>query len=139
MADPRIEELTTEEEWDAAIPILKELWTDASDEFVRSWRDEDGYRLFGLFVDEELRGVVGLSIQRVLHHARHAWIHDFVVTAAHRGEGYGSELLDFVESWAEARDCKYVALANREGNDDALEFYEGEGMERWGYVVETEL
>ncbi|NHN57900.1 GNAT family N-acetyltransferase [Halorussus sp. JP-T4] len=156
MPETAVEELTTEAEWTAALPILRQLWTDADESFVRSWADEDDYRLFGLFVgtddpdtssvvgepresDGELVAVAGVSVQRVLHHARHAWIHDFVVAEAHRGQGYGADLLGFVESWAEDRDCEYVALAVRNGNDDALGFYEAEGMERWGSVVETEL
>jgi GNAT superfamily N-acetyltransferase len=146
MAETRVEELETEAEWADALPILRQLWTDASEEFVRSWADEEEYRLFGLFVEadsssrtEELVAVAGISVQRVLHHARHAWVHDFVVDEAHRGQGYGAELLSFVESWAEERDCEYVGLAVVDGNDDALDFYEGEGMEEWGSVVETEL
>ncbi|WP_137283569.1 GNAT family N-acetyltransferase [Halorussus salinisoli] len=139
MPESRVEELETEAEWTAALPILRQLWTDADEEFVRSWADEDGYRLFGLLADGQLVAVAGISVQRVLHHARHAWIHDFVVDEDHRGEGFGAELLEFVESWAADRDCEYVALAVREGNDDALGFYETEGMERWGHVVETEL
>ncbi|UPV73130.1 GNAT family N-acetyltransferase [Halorussus limi] len=139
MVERRVEELTTEAEWTAALPILRQLWTDADEAFVRSWADEDDYRLFGLVADGSLVAVAGISVQRVLHHARHAWIHDFVVDEAHRGESYGADLLGFVESWADDRDCEYVALAVRDGNDDALAFYESEGMDRWGHVVETEL
>lgn len=148
MPETRVEELRTEAEWTAALPVLRQLWTDADDEFVRSWSTEDDYRLFGLLAEsddgrstgtDELVAVAGISVQRVLHHARHAWIHDFVVDEAHRGQGFGRELLGFVESWADDRDCEYVALAVRDGNDDALEFYESAGMEQWGHVVETEL
>ena len=152
--ETRVEELETESEWTAALPILQQLWTDADEEFVRSWADEDGYRLYGLFVEsgsaaqdaadspereDRLVAVAGMSVQRVVHHARHAWVHDFVVHEDHRGRGYGAELLSFVKSWARDRDCEYVELAVVDGNDDALDFYEGEGMERWGYVVEAEL
>jgi GNAT superfamily N-acetyltransferase len=149
MPDARVEELETEAECTAALPILRQLWTDADEEFVRSWADEDEYRLFGLLAETgdgsssdgggTLVAVAGVSVQRVLHHARHAWVHDFVVDENHRGEGFGAELLEFVESWAEARDCEYVALAVRDGNDDALAFYESEEMELWGHVVETEI
>ena len=163
--ETRIEELETEAEWTAALPILRQLWTDADEAFVRSWADEEGYRLFGLYVEGEsaascaadspegddravadspergdrLVAVAGISVQRVVHHARHAWVHDFVVDEDYRGQGYGAELLSFVKSWARDRDCEYVELAVVDGNDAALDFYESEGMERWGYVVETEL
>ncbi|MBO4246949.1 hypothetical protein IL252_03825 [Halomicrobium sp. IBSBa] len=33
----------------------------------------------------------------------------------------------------------YVALACPRDNDDGLAFYDSEGLEQWGYVVETEL
>lgn len=46
--------------------------------------------------------------------------------------------LEWIEEWADERDCEYVALANVLDNDDALEFYEDSGMETWGYV-EKEL
>jgi GNAT superfamily N-acetyltransferase len=148
-----VRELTTDPEWDAAVPLLGQLWTDADPAFIRSWREEDGYHLFGLSVTDnaelpggagddtagQLVGVVGVSIQRVLHHARHAWIHDLVVAERWRSEGFGAELLAFVERWATERNCEYVALANRLDNEAALAFYEGTDMERWGYVLEREL
>lgn len=145
MADARVRELTTDAEWDAAVPVLRQLWTDADESFVRAWREEADYHLLGLFVgggedaSGDLVAVAGVSVQRVLHHARHAWIHDFVVREAVRGEGHGSDLLAATEDWARDRDCEYVALAVREGNDDALGFYEAGGMDRWGHVVEREL
>lgn len=174
-ADAQVRELTTDAEWDAAVPVLRQLWSDADESFVHSWREEDDYHLLGLFVggadrsgdpgdddadrgdddaddadrgdddasdagrDEELVAVAGVSVQRVLHHARHAWVHDFVVREAARGEGHGADLLAAAEEWARDRDCEYVALAVHEGNDDVLGFYEAEGMDRWGHVVEREL
>jgi len=160
-----VRELTTDTEWDAAVPLLGQLWSDADPAFIRSWREEDDYRLFGLYVGDDgvddadgtngadgangangtsddpdtLVGVVGVSVQRVLHHRRHAWVHDLVVDEPRRSSGVGTELLAFVERWADERDCEYVALANRLDNEDALSFYEAAGMERWGYVVEQEL
>jgi GNAT superfamily N-acetyltransferase len=95
--------------------------------------------LFGCFADGTLAAVAGVSVQRVLHHARHAWIHDFVVDEVHRSAGYGTALLEFVEDCARERGCEYVALAVRSGNDDALRFYEGARLDQWGHVIETEL
>jgi GNAT superfamily N-acetyltransferase len=141
----RVEELTTDEQWDAAVPILRQLWSHEDEAFVRGFRDEDDYRPFGLYDDVDGAGeaklvaVAGISIQRVLHHHRHAWIHDLVVDEPLRGQGYGAELLAWVEEWAAGRDCEYVALANVLDNDDGLAFYEREGMDRWGYVVEKDL
>lgn len=139
MGDTRVEEVTTSEGWDRAVPVLRELWTDADESFVRSWREEEGYRLFGRYDGDELVGVVGVSVRRVVHHERQAWVHDLVVTESRRGDGHGAALLSFVESWARERDCEYVVLASLLDNEGAIEFYEREGMERWAYLFETEL
>lgn len=134
-----VEELTTDGQWDAAVPILQQLWSHEDESFVRAFRDEDGYRLFGLYDEGDLVAVAGVSIQRVLHHRRHAWIHDLVVDEPRRSEGHGAKLLAWLEEWASDRDCEYLALANVLDNDAGLAFYEDNGLERWGYVVEKEL
>lgn len=133
-----ITELRTDAQWEQAIEILRQLWTDSEESFIRGWKDEDEYRLFGLYEEETLIAVVGLSVQRVLHHTKHAWIHDFVVDEAHRSEGYGTRLLSFTEEWARDRGCEYVALAGTLENEAAHRFYEDNGMDQWGYVFELE-
>ena len=139
MPETTVERLTTDEEWDEAVPIIRQLWSHEDEEFVRSWREEDDYELYGYHVDGRLVAVAGVSVQRVLHHRRHAWIHDVVVDEDHRSEGHGAALLSWIKEWAAERDCEYVALANVLDNDEARELYEDNGMETWGYVVETEL
>ena len=149
----QVREITTDEGWDEAIPVVRQLWSHESEEFVRSWRDEDDYRLFGLYespaeegtveatetADGTLVAVAGVSIQRILHHERHLWVHDFVVDESRRGEGFGSELLAWLDVWARDRDCENLALACITDNDDARAFYESEGLEVWGHVMEREI
>jgi len=139
MTEMRVEQLTTDEQWDSAVPILGQLWEAKTPDEIRAWRGEEGYRLFGLFDGEALVAVAGVSIQRVLHHVRHAWVHDLVVDEAHQREGHGESLLAHVESWARERDCEYVALALVDGNDAAGQFYREQEMERWGDVIEKPL
>ncbi|WP_436925681.1 GNAT family N-acetyltransferase [Halosimplex amylolyticum] len=153
-----VREVTTDEGWEEAVPIVRQLWSDADEEFVHGWRDEDGYRLFGLYelegdgesaADEEadldpdgeasLVAVAGVSIQRVLHHERHLWVHDFVVDEPRRGEGLGGELLAWLDEWARERDCENLALACHGDNDAGRAFYEAEGLEVWGQVMERGL
>jgi GNAT superfamily N-acetyltransferase len=146
----RVHEVTTDAGWDEAVPVLRQLWSHESEAFVRSWRDEDDYRLFGLYESapetdstagedtaaETLVAVAGVSIQRVLHHERHLWVHDFVVDEPRRGEGLGRELLDWLDDWARERDCENLALACVADNDEARAFYESEGLAVWGHVME---
>ena len=77
---------------------------------------EERYRAFGGFVDGDL-----------------------VVDEPRRGEGYGSELVAFVEAWAAERNCESVALASPLGKAAIQGYYERRDYEKWGYVVEKEL
>jgi len=146
-----VREITTDEAWNEAVPILSQLWEDDDEATIRSWREENDYRLFGLYEraatagddagseTDTLVAVGGVSIQRILHHQRHAWVHDFVVRESRRNEGFGSELLAWLESWAADRDCAVLALACHEANPEGKTFYEDNGVESWGWMMETEL
>jgi GNAT superfamily N-acetyltransferase len=144
----QVREVTTDEGWEEAVPVLRQLWDHESEEFVRSWREEDDYRLFGLYEtgedgeatdSETLVAVAGVSVQRVLHHERHLWVHDFVVDESRRGEGFGSGLLEWLDAWARDRDCENLALACLTDNHEARAFYESRGLDVWGHVMEREL
>ena len=148
----QVREVTTDEGWDEAIPVIRQLWSTESEAFVRSWREEEDYRLFGLYetgeeetvteegpADETLVAVAGVSVQRVLHHERHLWVHDFVVDESRRGEGFGTALLEWLDDWARERDCENLALACITDNDEARAFYESQGLDVWGHVMEREI
>mgnify|MGYP006283563069 CR=1 FL=1 len=134
-----IRELETVAQRRAAVPVLRQLWSDATPSEVLAWTGEEEYTLFGRFVDGNLVGVAGVLVVSVLHHSRHAWLYDLVVDEPRRGEGHGTALVDHVETWAEERDCEYVALASPVGKTDVHEYYEDREYETWGYVVEKEL
>jgi len=147
---PDLRELTGDEEWDRGVAILSQLWSHVDEAFVRSWREDDDYRLLGWFVADggdattagtarELVAVAGVYVQTVIHHERGLWVHDFVVDEAHRGEGHGEALLAALEDWGGARDCEHVALVCAVDNDEAAAFYEGVGMDDFGTVYETDL
>lgn len=134
---PGIRELATDAERRDAVPILRQLWTDRDPDDVLDWLERDEYHAFGRFADGELVGVAGVQVQSLLHHRRGAWLVDLVVDESQRGEGHGSVLLDFVESWAAERDCEYVALASPLAKEGVHDYYDAQGYEQWGYVIET--
>lgn len=131
--------LTDEEARREAVPILRQLWAEKSPADVLDWTGADDYHCFGGYVDDELVAVAGVLVAGVLHHARHAWLYDLVVDEPHRGEGHGTELLRFVESWADEEGCAFLALASPEAKTDTHDYYENRGYEKWGYVIEKEL
>ena len=129
-------ELTTDAEWDAAVPILRQLWDEKDDSEVRAWREEDDYHLLGYYADGDLVGVAGIYVQVVLFHERTAWVHDLVVDEAHRSQGHGEGILGAVREWAEENECETVGLVSRLTNEAAIDFYDDTDLERFGYVYQ---
>ncbi|MFC7192772.1 hypothetical protein ACFQL7_25165 [Halocatena marina] len=48
-----IHELTSEDERRQAVPLIRQLFTDADPEKVLEWTGEDDYHLLGGFVEDE--------------------------------------------------------------------------------------
>lgn len=134
-----IRELTEESERRKAVPILRQLWSDADPDDILQWTADEDYHLFGGFVKDEIVGVAGVLIKHVLHHTRHAWLYDLVVDKSQREQGYGTSLVAFVEEWAEAKGCEYVALASPLEKEGTHRYYENRDYEKWGYILEKEL
>ena len=134
-----VRELVEDAERREAVPVLRQLWTDADPEAVLEWTGAESYHLFGRFEDDELVAVAGVRVDDFLHHVRHAWLYDLVVDEPRRGEGHGTALVRFVEEWARERDCESVALASPVSREDVHDYYEDRGYEQWGYVLERDL
>lgn len=134
-----IRELTAEHERRAAVPVLCQLWSDEDPDDVLAWTGAEEYHLFGGFVEDEIVGVAGVLVQNVLHHTRHAWLYDLVVDESHREHGYGTSLVEFVEDWAAACGCEFVALASPLTNAATHRYYENRNYKKWGYILEKEL
>lgn len=142
MADTDIVELTTESELRAAYPVMDQLRPVGEERFleiVETMSTENGYRLFALRVDGEIRGLAGVVVGTNLYHGKHVWVHELVVDEPHRGSGHGGELLSWVEEWADERGCSCVELASGLWRDDAHAFYEDHGMEKYCYTFKREL
>jgi len=134
-----IGELTTEQERRPAVPILQQLWSDRAETEILDWTATDDYTLFGGFVDGDLVAVAGVLLTNHPHHERQAWLYDLVVDEPHREQGYGNELLRYVENWALEEECAAVALASPLAKEGVHEYYENRDYEKWGYVLEREL
>jgi len=142
-SDVHVEALETESAWADAYPVICQLRTHLSaDEFldaVRTMRP-DGYRLFGLYADEDLVAVTGVAVQYNMYYGRHVWVYELVTDEAHRSLGYGERLLSFVEEWAREQDCEALALSSGLQRTDAHRFYdERTGLERASYVYKQTL
>lgn len=143
MTDASIVELETEEEWLAGLPVLKQLrphLTETSLLERRTQMQADGYRLFAAAVDDEIVSLAGVVVHTNFYDGRHVYVYDLVTDAAHRSQGYGLELLEFVVEWGEDEDCETVTLSSGLQRTDAHRFYEERAdMTRASYVFKREL
>ncbi|MGM0716888.1 MAG: GNAT family N-acetyltransferase [Halobacteriota archaeon] len=144
MADMHIEELTTTAELREAYPVMEQLRPIDEETFldlVDQMQREENYRLFALRdgPDDEIRGLVTLEVRTNLYHGKHVWVQELVVDEPHRSEGYGGRMLEWVAEWADDRDCSRVELASGLWRDEAHEFYERNGMEKYCYTFKLEL
>lgn len=143
--DIHIEELTTTAEIREAHPIMEQLRPIDEQTYldlITEMRREDDYRLFALrsaAEGSEIRALAGLELGTTLYHGKHVWLHDLVVDEPYRSEGYGSRLLDWVGTWADERDCSRVELASGLWRDQAHDFYEENGLDRYCYTFKMEL
>ena len=138
MTESTIHELTTEEAWREAFPVMAQLRThlteDAYLEYLREMT-ADGYHLFALSVDDAIVSLAGIGVQLNMYYGRHVWVYELVTDADHRSAGHGAELLSFVETWAAENGCELVALSSGLEREAAHRFYEERaGMERASYV-----
>lgn len=142
--DDELVELTGEDELREAYPVMDQLRPVGEERFldlVATMREESGYRLFALRDGpaDEIRALAGVVVDTNLYHGKHAWVHDLVVDEPHRGEGYGTRVLSWVEAWAEERDCSCFELASGLWREEAHRFYEQVGMEKYCFTFKKDL
>jgi GNAT superfamily N-acetyltransferase len=142
MSPTEIRAVEDEAAADALYPVIVELRDHLSREEYRDQYDamaEEGYRLFGRYVDGDPVGAVGVRIGTNFYLGRHAYVYDLVVTESERSNGHGSALLSFVNRWASERDCEAVELESGLWREDAHRFYERNGYERYCYSFVYDL
>lgn len=140
--ETEIRRLTTEDEREAAFPVVTELRDHLDRESYRDLLETmraEGYRLFGTYDGDDLIAVAGVTISTNFYLGKHAYVYDLVTTEPRRGEGHGSRLLRHVHDWAADRGCAAVELESGLWRDEAHEFYESLGYERYCYSFTYDL
>lgn len=91
-----ITELTNTNQWLEAFPIMKQLRTDLTEEtYIELLQDmsKDGYKLYAMYVENEIVSLAGLSWRINFYNKRHIFIYDLVTDVSQRSFGYGEKLL----------------------------------------------
>ena len=133
----RARELTTEEEFRAAFPVMHELRTHLDENAYIEQLSEmvpKGYRLFALEDDGEIIALAGVGRGTNFYYGRYLWVYDLITTEAARSRGHGAALLGHVEKVARDEGCETIALSSALYRVDAHRFYEDRmGYEKPGY------
>ncbi len=146
MADSTLEiisELTNTKQWLDAFPIMKQLRTDLTEEtYIDLLQDmsKDGYKLFAMYVEDEIVSLVGLSWRINFYNKRHIFIYDLVTDVSQRSFGYGEKLLTYIHVWAIENGAEFVALESGLHRKDAHRFYEDKlEYDKWCYSFRKTL
>ncbi|PZQ49104.1 MAG: hypothetical protein DI551_00180 [Micavibrio aeruginosavorus] len=130
-----IREARSDEDYHLSYPIVRQLFpqldmqTYAHRVFVAR---ATGYRMFMGEADGELVGVIGVCPNHNLHDGFVSYIEHVVVDAAHRGHGYGSQLIKFAEERALEEGCYLIELDTDIGATRAAALYEDSGYQKIG-------
>lgn len=139
-----VRELTTDDEFRAAFPVMNELRTDivsieTYEETLAEMR-AGGYRLFAAVEDDSYVALAGIAIRTNFYYGRFLYVYDLITSASVRSKGYGKLLLDHLEELARADGCQTIALSSGVQRKDAHRFYEDKmGYERPSYVFKKAL
>jgi GNAT superfamily N-acetyltransferase len=92
----------------------------------------EGARLTQLVAGGDVRAIALWRVFRTTYAGRRLEIDDLVTADAHRSNGYGRTLLQWIESRAAELGCEIVTLNSAQHRLDAHRFYEREGFESFG-------
>lgn len=123
-----IKELTNEEEWMRAFPVMKQLRTHLDEdqflELVQEASQKENYKMAALYDHEKIVAVTGFMPMITLYNGRFIWVCDLVTDSNSRSKGYGEALLNYVHKWAKENGYDLVSLSSGLQRTDAHRFYE---------------
>ncbi|MEA2452677.1 MAG: hypothetical protein QOG04_1387 [Actinomycetota bacterium] len=140
----RVVELTTDEEFRSAFPVMNELRTHFLElgEYEAALADmrPDGYRLFAAKDGDRIVALAGIAIRTNFYYGKFLYVYDLITSESERSRGHGKLLLDHLEELARADGCQTIALSSGVQRKDAHRFYEDKmGYDRPSFVFKKEL
>ncbi|MFC7373598.1 GNAT family N-acetyltransferase [Fictibacillus iocasae] len=138
-----IRQLNEPHEFREAFPVMRQLRTHLTEDLFAELvgeMQEEGYTLFALVDEGEIRAAAGIAVLTNLYYGKHVWVYDLVTDNKARSKGFGYEMLAFLESFAAQNGCSCVALSSNFERVDAHRFYEDKaGYDRVSYVFKKNL
>ncbi|MEA3521828.1 MAG: GNAT family N-acetyltransferase [Campylobacterota bacterium] len=124
-------------ELDVAYELVQELREaltyDEFEDLVYEMRHQE-YKMFGIFVQDELLTYAGVSVLINLYHKRHLYLFDLVTKSSSRSKGYAKSMLNYLNDYAKIQNCENIVLSSGLIREDAHRFYKREGFDKKSYL-----
>jgi len=118
-------------ELDVIYEVLSQLRVDLSfkefDDLVYDMRHME-YKMIGLFDNNTLITYAGVAVQTNFYHKRHLYIFDLVTDVAFRSQGFGKEMMEYLEVYAKTAMCENIVLSSGIKREKSHSFYEKSGF-----------
>ena len=90
-------------------------------------------------VNGEVAAVAGFDLGEALPWGKHLYVYDLVTDEAHRSQGHGEALLEFLKTYALKHGCKLLHLDSGVQRFKAHKFYLREGFVIANYHFSLDL
>jgi ribosomal protein S18 acetylase RimI-like enzyme len=138
-----ITELTSEEQWRDALPVLCELRPDLEIAETLNARESlltRGYKLYGLVQNGRFVCVASVVLHPHITRGNDFWVHDLATLPEVRSQGHGETMMRFLEGEAQALGCSRLFVHTRLIRDRAQNFYETHlSYERYAVVFQKDF
>lgn len=109
-----IKKLDSKEQMLLAFPIIrqryKEMTLENFDGQISEMIARNDFKMLGAFIGDEIVGVTGYWISRMLYCGRYIQISNFIVDRKKRGLGIGGKILHEIENLAKELQCEKIVL-----------------------------
>ena len=132
----------TDEERLACFPVLNQLRPHLKEEEFLAQLErqrERGYRLAYTLSNEQVAAVAGFDIGEALAWGKHLYVYDLVTDDAHRSQGHGEALMEFLKTYALEQGCRLLHLDSGVQRFGAHKFYMREGFRISSYHFGLEV
>lgn len=130
--EPSLRHLETPEEWQACLPLMRELRPHLAHDDAFAERlarmHQQNYRLLAVMRDGEALALAGYRYQENLIYGRFLYVDDLVVAPSARGSRWGARLIAELDHLARGADCDKLVLDTGLGNALAQRFYFRQGL-----------